>query len=277
MSASLGIFADCYDLMSQVKTRDELLHKYHTHYESPVFDHLRTTYLSQLKSWWDTHTLPLVSETDRCVVIYETRKHPNLEFLIYNLTYFAPNWGLIIYCSKENHNYIAEILKHNRFRALLHIVRDDEGGREVREEYNTFVKSSQFWDSLPCAHILMCEMDAYLRKRVPEDIINYDYACCYWPWHPQLSGGGGISFRKVTYMKKIASEFPTLAKEYFAQDDWAAEGCLRLNLKCNNSYLVEADHNNTDPIGFHNWWTFINPNNLVYFSNVYDKYLTLEL
>lgn len=277
MSASLSIFSDCYELIKQVKTKDELLHKYHTYYETPIFDYLRTNYMSQLKSWWDTYTLPIVSETDKCIVIYETRKHPNLEFLIYNLTYFARGWGLIIYCSKENHNYISEILKHNSFRALLYIVRENEGGREVREEYNTFVKSSQFWDSLSCNYILMCEMDGYLRKRVPDDIVNYDYVCCYWPWNNRVSGGGGISFRKVASMKKIATEFPTLTKDYFGQDDWVAEGSLRLNLRCNNSYLVEADHNNIDPIGFHNWWTFINPRNVVYLSNIYDKYLTLEL
>lgn len=277
MSISESIFSDIHNILASATSREDLLHTFHTHYEKPIFDSLKTRYLSKLKEFWSVTTLPLISNTDRSIVIYETRCHPNLDFLIYNLTYFARGWGLIIYCSKANYNFINNILQHNRFRAILHIVREDEGGKQVRDDYNEFVKSSLFWNSLPCSYILMCEMDAYLRKPVPDDIVIYDYICCNWPWHSLLPGGGGISFRKVDSMKKICKEYPSLTTDIFAQDCWAAEGCIRLNLTYNNTYLVESSHDIKDPIGVHNWWTFINSIKFYDFLPIYEKYLTIEL
>jgi hypothetical protein len=277
MYISESIFSDLNNILASSSSKEDLLHTFHIHYEKIVFDSLKTRYLQKLKKYWLDTTLPLISKTDRCIVIYETRCHPNLEFLIYNLTYFAKEWGLIIYCSKANYNFINDILQHNKFRAILYIVREDEGGKEVRNEYNEFVKSSIFWNSLPCSYIMMCEMDAYLRKPVPDDILLYDYVCCKWPWHSKLAGGGGISFRKVSSMKKICNQYPSLATDIFAQDCWAAEGCIYLNLIYNNTYLVEASHNIDDPIGLHNWWTFIDPVRLSSWMPVYDKYLTICL
>ena len=169
------------------------------------------------------------------------------------------------------------IIHKNRFRVNLHIVREDEGDKSVRDEYNEFTKSYTFWNSLPCKYVLMCEMDAYLRKKVPDSVTEFDYVCCNWPWHPTLPGGGGISIRNVSSMKKICKEYPHLCNNIFAQDSWAAEGSIALKLSFNNSYLVEADHNIIDPIGFHNWWTFIDPVRLYKMYDLYDKYLTLEL
>jgi hypothetical protein len=277
MFISETIFSDSYAILNTASSQDEALHKFHTMYEQPIFNSLRSRYLHKLKDWWNKYELPLVSNTDRCIVIYETRCHANLEFIIYNLTYFAKDWGLIIYCSKANYDYINNILQHNRFRAILQIIRDDEGGKSVRDEYNEFVKLPIFWNSLPCKYVLMCEMDAYLRRHITDDITNFDYVCCKWPWCPNVPGGGGISFRRVSSMKRICDEYPSLAKNIFAQDSWAAEGSIRLNLSFNNTYLVESTHHITNPIGFHNWWTFIKPFEMHNFFSIYDKYLTLEI
>ena len=273
---SKEIFADILKIAETVTTQDELLHKYHTIFETRIYEHLKSKYLEHLKQWWSNYELPLAS-CDKCIVLYETRCHTSLEFLIYNLTYFARGWGLIIYCSKSNYNFINDILKHNKYRAILQIVREDEGGREVREEYNEFTKREVFWNSLPCKYILMCEMDGYLKRVVPSNITDFDYVCCIWPWCLDLAGGGGISFRRVSSMKRICKEIPQLANEIFPQDGWVAEGCNRLNLSYNNSYLVEAHHGIIDPLGFHNWWTFINPFMLSEMEYIYDSYLTLDL
>jgi hypothetical protein len=270
------IFLDILNIIESSTSRDDLLHKFHTIFEPRIYEYFKIKYLNYFRQWWANYELPLVS-SDKCIVLYETRCHNSLEFLIYNLTYFARGWGLIIYCSKANYNFINNILKHNRYRAVLHIVREDEGGREVREEYNEFTKSAEFWNSLPCKNILMCEMDGYLKQKIPNNVIDFDYVCCGWPWRKDLPGGGGISFRKVSSMKRICKECPDLSKEIFAQDSWAAEGCNRLHLSYNNSYLVEANHRIVDPIGFHNWWTFINPTVLSEQKHIYDSYLTLEL
>lgn len=277
MTITEYIFSDCHEIIRSATSGEDLLHKYHIHYQKRIFNYLNDRYLGKLKAWWSTYSLPFVSETDRCIFLYEPRCHENLEFVIYNLTYFARGWGLIIYCSKDNYNYIIDILKHNRFRAIVHIIRENQGGIEVRREYNNFVISSTFWNSLPCKYVLMGEMDTYLRKLLPENITNYDYICAKWPWHPDSPGGSGISIRKVEAMKRICRELPTLCTEISDQDFWAAKGCSDLKMSYNNRYFVESDHYNDDPFGFHNWWTFITLDKLVSLHNVYEKYLTLEL
>ena len=78
-------------------------------------------------------------------------------------------------------------------------------------------------------------------------------------------------------MRRICDKDPYLAKEVFAQDSWAAQGCAFLNLKYNSTYFVESTHNISDPIEFHNWWTFINPFKLDEYFPTYNKYLTLEI
>jgi hypothetical protein len=277
MFISESIFSNISEIVQSATSQEDILHKFHTHYEQPIFNSLRERYLDTLKNWYKTYELPDYYAFKNSIVIYETRKHPNLEFLIYNLTYFARNWGLIIYCSAENYYFIQDILKHNKYKAQLNIVREDEGGKEVRDEYNKFLKSKDFWNSLLCKNVLLCEMDAYLRSPLPENVANFDYVCCKWPWHPNLAGGGGISIRNVNSMKNICEKFPTLTDELFAQDNWVAEGANRLNLSYNNTYLVESTHNIINPLGFHNWWTFINYNNLQNFYYIYDNYLTLEI
>jgi hypothetical protein len=214
----------------------------------------------------------MASETNKGIFIYEPRLHKNLEFVIYNHAYFAKGFGLIIFCSKENYSYITNILKHNKFRCILHIVREDTGDSSARNDYNKFTKSAEFWNSLPFEYVLMTEIDAYLRKPLPQ-LTEYDYVCSEWPWNKKLSGGGGLSFRKVSSMKRIVNEIPNLQEECFPQDYWAALGCYKLNLRCNNLLFVEANHMIEDPIGFHQWWTFVNPR----CTQVYENYVTLEL
>lgn len=275
MFESEELFSNAINIYNTATSHADALHKFHTEYEQPIFNLLRSKYLDKLKRWWQTYILPLPS--DKSIVIYETRCHPNLEFLIYNLTYFARGWGLTIFCSDANYTFIKTILGNNSKNADLQVVRKDEGGKEVRDEYNKFTKSIEFWNLFRCSHVLMSEMDSYLRRPIPDTAINYDYICCYWPWHSSLSGGGGISIRNVNAMKSICNTYPTLTDEYFGQDNWAAEGVNRLHLSYNNSLLIEANHGIIDPIGFHNWWTFINPSELYRYYHIYDNYLRLEI
>lgn len=275
MAALATIFNDCYTILRSASSSEDILHKYHFHYQKKIFDYLRAKYLADLRAWWATYTLPIA--TDRYIFFYEPRCHENLEFLIYNLTYFARGWGLIIYCSKENYDYITDILKHNKLRALLFIVRDNQGGPEARNDYNALLMSAEFWNSIPCKYILTGEMDTYLRKALPDDVVNYDYVCAKWPWHPDSPGGSGLSIRRVEAMKQICCEFPTLSTEIPHQDVWVSTGCSRLKLTYNNRYFVEADHHNKDPVGFHNWWTFFDPPKAYIFSDTFEHYLTLEI
>jgi hypothetical protein len=272
-----AILAKSFGLYNNSKSHTEYLDACHRTFQQPIYDLLSSNYLEKLRAWWKTYTLPLATETNKGIVLYETRKDPNLEFLMYNLAYFAKGYGLIIFCSFANHSYITNILGKNKYRCILHVVREDEGGVSVRETYNEFVKSAEFWHSLPFEYVLMAEIDSYLRKPLPKEIETYDYVCCEWPWNKSMCGGGGVSFRKVATMKRIVQEFPTLCTETFPQDCWASAGSKKLEASYNNSYFVEANHSVLDPIGFHQWWTFINPSNLPQMLPVYEKYVTLEL
>ena len=272
-----GILSKSFEIYNSSKNHTEYLDACHRTFQQPIYDLLSAKYLDQLRAWWKTYRMPLVTETNKGIVLYETRKNPNLEFFIYNLSYFAKGYGFVIFCSFANYSYITNILGENKYRCILHVIRDDEGGPSVREEYNAFVKSAEFWHVLPFDYVLMAEIDSYLRKPLPKNIETYDYVCCEWPWNKSMYGGGGLSFRKVATMKRIVQEFPNLCNETFPQDCWASAGSKNLEASYNNSYFVEANHSVLDPIGFHQWWTFINPSTLAQMLPVYEKYVTLEL
>ena len=271
-----SILTKSFDLYRTSKSESEYLHNCHITFQQPIYDLLASRYLEKLRTWWDRYTLPMVSETNKAIFIYETRKHTNVEFLIYNLSYFAREYSLIIFCSVENHSFITAILKHNKLRCIVNIVREDEGDASVRDEYNKFAKSAEFWNSVPFEYVLMTEIDTYLRKPLPEELTNYDYVCCEWPWNKTLSGGGGLSFRKVSSMKRILTECPTL-QEISAHDCWVAAGCEKLQLHCNNTMFVEANHMIKDPIGFHQWWTFLHPSTLMSLLPLYESFVTLDI
>jgi hypothetical protein len=244
------------------------LHWLRINLEQPIFQHLIDTYLTRLKKWWANYKLPLTSKTNKTIVIYETRILPQLEFHILNTCYFAQGWSLLIYCSAANIGTIRDILGHNKFCAIIHQV---ESTNNDRITYNEFYKSRQFWDTIPGEYALCVEMDSYLRRRLPHDIIEkHDYICSAWPWHVDQPGGGGLSVKRVAAMKRICDELPDFAKMYPDLDGWASHGIKKLGLTYNNSLFTEAARL-ADPYGVHQFWTFYSPD----FD--YSKYLELEI
>ncbi len=280
-----------YDLEKDCRestSHSEFIHKNHIKYESVIFDILKARYLTHFKQWWKTYSIPLISSVDKSIVLYETRCHPNLEFLIYNATYFARNWGLIIYCSIKNVGYIHNILGHNRYRAIIHIIDttmtiDDNNDNtenmytQKRDTYNFFYKSNFLWNHIPCKYVLCMEIDSYLRDFIPSNIGDYDYICSKWVWNNTLSGGGGITIRSVKAMQKLCNTHSHMAETIWAQDVWAAEGIKLLNGNYNNSIFVESNHTIKDCVGLHQWWTFIHPSTIGNFKENYDRYITLKI
>jgi hypothetical protein len=238
--------------------RREYLSKNRTELEKPIFDYLRAQYLPFLQEWWKTYTLPAATTANRSIVIYETRKHENLEFLIYNSTFYCPNWTLTIYCTHQNYDHICSILAHNKDRAALHIVNEKTGEyTSDRNAYISFMKSRQLWDSIPYEYVLLLEMDAYLLRHVPATL-TADYYCAPWPWHPDLPGGSGLTIRAVAAMREICAQLPESADAIFDQDYWGGAGIKELKKSFNNSLFIEAGLT-INPVGVHQWWTFIQP------------------
>jgi hypothetical protein len=119
-------------------------------------------------------------------------------------------------------------------------------------------------------------MDTYLRKPVPDTIIQYDYVAAPYAWDQSMSGGG-LSFRKRSKMLEMCSTYNVL---HPAQDIYAYTG-MKAICACMPSfnealkYFCESCLYE-DPIGLHQWWTFFSLNNKED-HYIYKKFMTLEL
>lgn len=239
---------------------DKITHRCREQWERLIFADLRERYLGILREWWLGREFP--TNASRSIVIYETRCHENLEFLILSTCYFAQTWALTLLCSTENESFVRSILgKHVSSIGVgvhLRIVRPHEGeyGTE-RDHYNGILKSAAFWDSLASfQHVLLAEVDSYLTDHL-EKITNldtFDYVASRWEWAPDEPGGGGLSIRRVAVMRAICD----LDIDQDMQDCWASEGIKRLGGKVNN--MIFAESAICQKVwGVHQWWSFMIP------------------
>lgn len=237
---------------------------------------LRSKYLNSLRSWWKSHTLQDTFTSSKSIVIYETRCHEQLEFLILNCTYFASKWGLTIFCSDENYAFICDVLGNNKDKARIIVCRQEEGNySDERDVYNTVLKSRHFWDTLHgygYSHVLMAEVDAYLCDHIDaiESINEYDYIASRWNWVPDAPGGGGLTIRRVSKMLELCD----LDIDEPMQDCWASEGIRRVGGIVNNTLFAESCL--LEKVwGVHQWWAFVEPNTK--HKPIYDRYMCLNI
>jgi hypothetical protein len=255
-------------------TVDEL-HQKRLIMEERIFTILKYKYLNYLKEWWFAYQVPKVS--DKSIVIVERRIHPNLEFILYNSAYFARNWAITIVCSDINIDYIRSLLGPNIDSVkLIQMFEGNPAPAVGKNEYNYLLQSSEFYEAMPSENLLMMEMDTYLRKPLPSEILDYDYVAAPYGWDTN-SSGGGLSFRKRSAMLAICSNF---TDSCHAQDIYALRGMKNLGYlippyEIGVEYFCESCLYE-DPVGFHQWWTFfsITDQEDDYFFN---QYMTLEL
>jgi hypothetical protein len=246
--------------------------------ESRIYSALKQRYMEPLRDFWSNYTVPSASDTNRSIVIIERRIHPNLEFILYNAAYFARGWGITIICSDSNSDYIKGLLdpvKH----AAVNIILAFQGNPEPsvgKNEYNYLLQTLEFYEGLPCEHLLFMEMDTYLRKPLPESILAYDYLASPYAWDESMQGGG-LSYRKKSAMIRVCSEYLELRS---AQDIFADRGMKALGLCLAPFYAASKlfceSYLYYDPVGFHQWWTFfhLGPDDA---EDVCNKYMTLEM
>ena len=223
-----------------------------------VFQLLQNKYMGMFQDYWNSSTIPASGSTNRAIVLVERRKHPNINFVLKNILYYARGWSLTIICSNENIDFIKAILgsQIENVRLIPHFsgVGTFEEGKT---EYNLLLQDLNFWRIFPEENILLVETDCYLRKPIPESILNYDYVASVWPWYPEKPGGGGISFRKRDAMIKICE---TYSVKEIAQDVYVSDAVEKLGMrfpKCSeNVYFSEYIMDNA-VCGYHQWWTFI--------------------
>jgi len=245
---SIEIFRDFSERLNEITS--EQRHQKRLILEKRIFTILKRKYLEPLSNFWDSYQVP--KSSDRCIVIVERRIHPNLEFIIKNAAYFARGWSIAIVCSDINIEYISKILKHNL--DSVHLIQMFEGNpdpAEGKNEYNYLLQSSEFYSALPSENLLLMEMDTYLRKPVPEEILKYAYVASPYMWDKTTSGGG-LSFRKRSAMLTVCSKYSQLspAQDMYACGGIKALGYSRPTFEEEIQYFCESCLYE-DPVGFH--------------------------
>ena len=220
-----------------------------------IFESLKKLYGSKLNNFWnETSTIPY--DSDKAIVIVERRCNINLEFVLHNFAYFARGYTIYIFCSKANIDFIKMICGSQINNIHIYPIFETIGtAEEGKKDYNDLLKTRQFWSTFKEEHILTAETDCYLIKPIPESIYEYDYVASQWNWLPSEPGGGGLSYRKLSIMKKICELEDVHSIPM--QDSFASTGVKILGGKFSHSYFTESVHS-TENIGMHQWWTFYN-------------------
>jgi hypothetical protein len=253
----------------------EILHKKRTSIEPFIYDILKTKYYSIFDTFWKNNSIK--KNTNKSIVIIERRIHPNLAFLIRNMFYYARDWSMTIICSDVNFSYLKTVLTNNSDNVILLPLFEGNPNRDIAiNEYNNLLKSSYFYRLLPFDHLLIVQTDTYLRRKIDESILNYDYVASFFAWD-KTSCGGGMSYRKRSSMISICDKFK---KEISIEDCFINEGVKMLGYRIPDykdglNYICESCYSE-NPFGLHQWWTFYSIKSDPYLI-FFNKYLELEI
>jgi hypothetical protein len=253
----------------------EILHKKRTSIEPFIYDILKTKYYSIFDTFWKNNSIK--KNTNKSIVIIERRIHPNLAFLIRNMFYYARDWSMTIICSDVNFSYLKTVLTNNSDNVILLPLFEGNPNRDIAiNEYNNLLKSSYFYRLLPFEHLFIVQTDTYLRRKIDESILNYDYVASFFAWD-KTSCGGGMSYRKRSSMISICDKFK---KEISIEDCFINEGVKMLGYKIPDykdglNYICESCYSE-NPFGLHQWWTFYSIKSDPYLI-FFNKYLELEI
>jgi len=159
-------------------------------------------------------------ETTKYCVIIEPRCHPKLIIVIKNFMYLlqSKGWGLIVYHSGENENFVKEGLSD--WMNVLY-VKFTEQNININT-YNDFMCSPQFWQQLMhigCNHALFFQIDTVLLKDSVDDFLEYDYIGAPWvvKWLGLDIGNGGLSLRNVFKMWMISRQGSRLIQTKYGE------------------------------------------------------------
>lgn len=214
-------------------------------------------YLPVFQANWHEVKIPL--ESKNAAVIVEPRKDEYLELAIKNVVYYTPGWSLYVFHSKENEEFVKELLGADKL-SQVHLICISKTNMSV-PEYNTLLMMEMFWNWIDADNILIFQTDSYLRKFGIENFLNYDYIGA--PWSHELkhyqAGNGGLSLRKkAKILQAIRSHKVNLGSGedgYFQEALYKTGAKLPLR-KDGMKFSVETIYYN-DPIGVHAYWKYI--------------------
>ena len=137
-------------------------------------------------------------------------------------------------------------------------------------EYSGLLISRWFWDKLQSEHILLYQIDTYIRHGNIEPFLEYDYvgapwepSQCTWVTSKSRVGNGGLSLRRRSAMLRCLDTRPprydSSEDMYFSQ---TCEDLLHLpSTDVARSFAVETwEH--PDPLGFHKPWLYLPPDKI---------------
>jgi hypothetical protein len=239
-----------------------------------IYDILKHKYGRQLESFWKDYSLP--TTTDSYLIFVERRLHPNLAFVLQNAAYFARGWGIVLVCSDMNYEYCKEVCKGKDvdIRPLFQGNPEPSTGKL---EFNTLLKSKEFYESLPGDYHLFLEVDCYIRKQIPEEWKLYDFVAAPYEWD-EAAIGGGFFFRKKSASIRVCEKYKD---DVWAVDTYMYKGGRQLGFKIPSfetgiTYISESCIYE-DPIGVHQWWTFFFPKQIEDAEEIFHSLLSMEI
>jgi hypothetical protein len=147
-------------------------------------------------------------------IIIENRIVLNFEQILKNHIYFLNKnnkeikWGLQIFHSEGNENYIKNIVKDWDNVVLTKIDIEDIN----KETHTELLKSIEFWELVKGEVILNFQIDSLLLRDNLEEFLEYDFIGAPWskPKEGKFVGNGGLSIRNkvkaIEYLKKYENE-----------------------------------------------------------------------
>lgn len=251
----------------------DLRHRKRMNLEPLIFDILKNKYFKALKHSFQSYVSPTAS--DSAVCIFEGRVHANLEFLVYNVAYFAPDWKILVFCSDVNRRWLETVLGSQKSQVEFREIFQGSSDRvKGRDEYNAFLRSKELYDSIQQEYLLFLETDCYIRRPLPPVWKDYDFCACPAAWDEDQYVGGA-SYRRNSAMKKVCESYTS---DTWAHDIFMSEASVALCLKrpefekalewFTESCLYE------DPVVVHQWWTFFSKGDD---PEVFHSLLTLQV
>ena len=208
------------------------------------------------------------------MLIIERRIHENLQFVLHNAVTACPGWRIIIICSDISKEYCEFIAEGKAL--VIPIFKGNPSRLEAIKEYNQLLKNPNFYAAFPSENLLIMEMDCYLRKELPDSILQYDYVGSPFSWDNE-NMGGGLTFRKKSAMIDICKRYKD--SEDLTQDLYISKGIRQLNYRMPSYFEAIPIFGESciyeEPVGVHQWYTFFYPG--IDRSEVFfNKLLTLQ-
>lgn len=239
------------------------LHKKRCDLEPYVYNYLESKYGSQLNEFWKTHEFP--RDSKYAWVIVERRCHPNWWFVLRNIAWAGPHMALYIFCSDENLPYLQSLLGEKAKSVHFIIAFKGFENRDTGvAQMCKLMTHPEFYRHINAEYILTFQTDCFFRKKIPFGIFVGDYYGSPWSWQPQELGGGGITVRNTRRLADLCSK--EVLPEGVFEDGWIS-GLVKKYEGASvpesiRHYAFCENFPTPDPIGVHQFWTFIDNFNI---------------